>query len=36
VHHVRFYQTGANVELVLDEGGRGWLRPGIASAASAG
>ena len=29
-HHVRFYQTGANVELVLDEGGRGWLRPGVA------
>lgn len=25
-HHVRFFQTGANVELVLDEGGRGWLR----------
>lgn len=25
-HHVRFLQTGHNVELVLDEGGRGWLR----------
>jgi len=25
-HRVRFLQTGANVELVLDEGGRGWLR----------
>lgn len=30
-HHVRFFQTGANVELVLDEGGRGWLRAGGAS-----
>lgn len=30
-HHVRFLQTGCNVELVLDEGGRGWLRePGAA------
>lgn len=26
LHHVRFLQTGHNVELVLDEGGRGWLR----------
>jgi len=25
-HLVRFLQTGHNVELVLDEGGRGWLR----------
>jgi hypothetical protein len=25
-NHVRFLQTGRNVELVLDEGGRGWLR----------
>jgi hypothetical protein len=25
-HHVRFLQTGRDVELVLDEGGRGWLR----------
>jgi hypothetical protein len=24
--HVRFLQTGRNIELVLDEGGRGWLR----------
>jgi hypothetical protein len=24
--HVRFLQTGRDVELVLDEGGRGWLR----------
>jgi hypothetical protein len=26
LHHVRFLQTGSNVELVLDEGGHGWLR----------
>lgn len=25
-HRVRFFQTGRNVELVLDEGGHGWLR----------
>ncbi|HLZ70920.1 MAG TPA: hypothetical protein VKV26_13545 [Dehalococcoidia bacterium] len=25
-HRLRFLQTGSNVELVLDEGGRGWLR----------
>ncbi|HEY7295682.1 MAG TPA: hypothetical protein VH916_11620, partial [Dehalococcoidia bacterium] len=25
-HRVRFFQTGRDVELVLDEGGRGWLR----------
>ena len=31
-HRVRFLQTGANVELVLDEGGRGWLREGAARA----
>jgi len=24
--HVRFFQTACNVELVLDEGGHGWLR----------
>lgn len=29
LHHVRFLQTGVNVELVLDEGGRGWLRSGL-------
>ena len=29
-HRVRFLQTGVNVELVLDEGGRGWLREGAA------
>jgi hypothetical protein len=26
-YHVRFFQTATNAELVLDEGGRGWLRP---------
>ncbi len=30
-HHVRFLQTGSDVELVLDEGGRGWLRAPLAT-----